>query len=70
MKDNKTQSRVLSILGSLEFDSIEDVFCTKFKWDKILEKVENLTEWQKQRLQNMHSEIQELKEILIRNGVI
>lgn len=64
------QSRIRTILGSVQFDCMQCNFTTKYHWDKIVEEVDNLTEWQKRRLDNMFAEMIELEKILIKTGVI
>ena len=64
------QSRIRIILSSVQFDCLRWNFTTKYNWDKIDTKVDNLTEWQKVRLDRMYSEMVELEEILIKTGVI
>ena len=70
INDMNVQSRIRTILSSVQFDCMQCNFTTKFHWDKIVNKVDNLTEWQKMRLDRMFSEIVELEEILIKTGVI
>lgn len=70
IKDAAIQDRLRTILSSVQFDCMQCNFTTKFHWDKIVEEVDNLTEWQKRRLDNMYSEMIELEEILIKTGVI
>lgn len=70
INDNKIQSRIRTILGSVQFDTMQCNFCTRYKWHRIVEKVDNLTDWQKRRLDNTFKELVELEEILIRTGVI
>lgn len=70
INNNDIQSRIRTILGSVQFDCMQCNFTTKYHWDKIIEEVDNLTEWQKRRLDNMYSEMVELEEILIKTGVI
>lgn len=64
------QSRIRTILGSVQFDCMQCNFTTKFNWDKIVTQIDNLTEWQKMRLNRMFSEMVELEEILIKTGVV
>ena len=64
------QSRIRTILGSVQFDCLRWNFTTKYNWDKIDTEIDNLTEWQKIRLDRMYSEMVELEEILIKTGVI
>lgn len=64
------QSRIRTILCSVQFDCMQCNFTTKFHWDKIITQIDNLTEWQKMRLDRMYSEMIELEEILIKTGVI
>ena len=64
------QSRIRTILGSVQFSCMQCNFTTKYHWDKIEEEVDNLTEWQKRRLDNMFAEMIELEKILIKTGVI
>ena len=64
------QSRIRIILSSVQFDCLRWNFTTKYNWDKIDSEVDNLTEWQKVRLDRMYSEMVELEEILIKTGVI
>lgn len=70
INDMGVQSRIRTILSSVQFDCMQCNFTTKFHWDKIVNKVDNLTEWQKMRLDRMFSEMVELEEILIKTGVI
>lgn len=70
IKNNDIQSRIRTILGSVQFDCIQNNFTTKYNWHKVEQKVDNLTEWQKRRLDNMFAELVELEEILIKTGVI
>ena len=70
INDMDVQSRIRTILSSVQFDCMQCNFTTKFHWDKIVNKVDNLTEWQKMRLDRMFSEMVELEEILIKTGVI
>lgn len=70
INDMGVQSRIRTILSSVQFDCMQCNFTTKFHWDKIVNKVNNLTEWQKMRLDRMFSEMVELEEILIKTGVI
>ena len=70
INDMNVQSRIRTILSSVQFDCMQCNFTTKFRWDKIVNKVDNLTEWQKMRLDRMFSEMIELEEILIKTGVI
>ena len=70
INDMNVQSRIRTILSSVQFDCMQCNFTTKFHWDKIENKVDNLTEWQKMRLDRMFSEMVELEEILIKTGVI
>ena len=70
INDMGVQSRIRTILSSVQFDCMHCNFTTKFRWDKIVNKVDNLTEWQKMRLDRMFSEMVELEEILIKTGVI
>ena len=70
INDMGVQSRIRAILSSVQFDCMQCNFTTKFHWDKIENKVDNLTEWQKMRLDRMFSEMVELEEILIKTGVI
>lgn len=70
INDMGVQSRIRTILSSVQFDCMQCNFTTKFRWDKIVNKVDNLTEWQKMRLDRMFSEMIELEEILIKTGVI
>ena len=70
INDTNVQSRIRTILSSVQFDCMQCNFTTKFHWDKIVNKVDNLTEWQKMRLDRMFSEMVELEEILIKTGVI
>ena len=64
------QNRIRTILSSVQFDCLRWNFTTKYNWDKIDTEVNNLTEWQKMRLDRMYSEMVELEEILIKTGVI
>ena len=64
------QNRIRTILSSVQFDCLQCNFTTKFHWDKIINRVDNLTEWQKMRLDRMFSEMVELEDILIKTGVI
>lgn len=64
------QSRIRTILSSVQFDCLQWNFRTKYNWDKINTEVDNLTDWQKLRLDRMYSEMVELEEILIKIGVI
>lgn len=70
INDMGVQSRIRTILSNVQFDCMQCNFTTKFHWDKIVNKVDNLTEWQKMRLDRMFSEMVELEEILIKTGVI
>ena len=70
INDMGVQSRIRTILSSVQFDCMQCNFTTKFHWDKIVNKVDNLTEWQKMRLDRMFSEMIELEEIPIKTGVI
>ena len=70
INDMGVQSRIRTILSSVQFDCMQCNFTTKFHWDKIVNRVDNLTEWQKMRLDRMFSEMVELEEILIKTGVI
>ena len=70
INDMGVQSRIRTILSSVQFDCMQCNFTTKFHWDKIVNKVDNLTEWQKMRLDRMFSEMVELEDILIKTGVI
>ena len=70
INDMNVQSRIRTILSSVQFDCMQCNFTTKFHWDKIVNKVDNLTEWQKMRLDRMFSEMVELEKILIKTGVI
>ena len=70
INDMGVQSRIRTILSSVQFDCMQCNFTTKFHWDKIVNKVDNLMEWQKMRLDRMFSEMVELEEILIKTGVI
>ena len=70
INDMNVQSRIRTILSSVQFDCMQCNFTTKFHWDKIVNRVDNLTEWQKMRLDRMFSEMVELEEILIKTGVI
>ena len=70
INDMNVQSRIRTILSSVQFDCMQCNFTTKFHWDKIVNRVDNLTEWQKMRLDRMLSEMVELEEILIKTGVI
>ena len=70
INDMNVQSRIRTILSSVQLDCMQCNFTTKFHWDKIVNKVDNLTEWQKMRLDRMFSEMIELEEILIKTGVI
>ena len=70
INDMGVQSRIRTILSSVQFDCMQCNFTTQFRWDKIVNKVDNLTEWQKMRLDRMFSEMVELEEILIKTGVI
>ena len=70
INNNDIQSRIRTILGSVQFGCMQCNFTTKYNWDKIEEEVNNLTEWQKRRLDNMFAELVELEEILIKTGVI
>ena len=70
INDMGVQSRIRTILSSVQFDCMQCNFTTKFHWDKIVNKVDNLTEWQKMRLDRMFSEMIELEDILIKTGVI
>ena len=70
INDMGVQSRTRTILSSVQFDCMQCNLTTKFHWDKIVNKVDNLTEWQKMRLDRMFSEMVELEEILIKTGVI
>ena len=70
INDMNVQSRIRTILSSVQFDCMQCNFTTKFHWDKIVNRVDNLTEWQKMRLDRMYSEMIELEEILIKTGVI
>ena len=70
INDMGVQSRIRTILSSVQFDCMQCNFTTKFHWDKIVNRVDNLTEWQKMRLDRMYSEMIELEEILIKTGVI
>ena len=70
INDMGVQSRIRTILSSVQFDCMQCNFTTKLHWDKIVNKVDNLTEWQKMRLDRMFSEMIELEEILIKTGVI
>ena len=70
INDMGVQSRIRTILSSVQFDCMQCNFTTKFHWDKIINRVDNLTEWQKMRLDRMFSEMVELEEILIKTGVI
>ena len=60
IKDMNVQSRIRSILGSVQFDCMECNFTTRYRWDKVIEEVDNLTEWQKRRLDRMYSEMLEI----------
>ena len=64
------QNRIKTILSSVQFDCLRWNFTTKYNWDKINTEVNNLTEWQKVRLDSMYLEMVELEEILIKTGVI
>ena len=64
------QNRIRTILSSVQFDCRRWNFTTKYDWDNIDTEVDNLTEWQKMRLDRMYSEMVELEEILIKTGVI
>lgn len=64
------QNRIREILSNIQFNCLRWNFRTKYNWNKIDTEVNNLTEWQKLRLDIMHSEIVELEEILIKTGVI
>lgn len=70
INDMGVQSRIRTILSSVQFDCMQCNFTTKFHWDKIINRVDNLTEWQKMRLDRMFSEMVELEDILIKTGVI
>lgn len=70
INDMNVQSRIRTILSSVQFDCMQCNFTTKCHWDKIAGRVDNLTEWQKMRLDRMFSEMVELEEILIKTGVI
>ena len=70
INNNDIQSRIRTILGSLQFDCMQCNFTTKYNWDKVEQEVDNLTEWQKRRLDNMFAELIELEQILIKTGVI
>ena len=70
INDMNVQSRIRTILSSVQFDCMKCNFATKFHWDKIVTQIDNLTEWQKLRLDRMYSEMIELEEILIKTGVI
>ena len=70
INDIGVQNRIRTILSSVQFDCMQCNFTTKFHWDKIINRVDNLTEWQKMRLDRMFSEMVELEEILIKTGVI
>lgn len=70
INDMSVQSRIRTILSSVQFDCMQCNFTTKFHWDKIINRVDNLTEWQKMRLDRMFSEMVELEDILIKTGVI
>ena len=70
INNNDIQSRIRTILGSVQFDCMQSNFTTKYNWNKVEQEVDNLTEWQKRRLDNMLAELVELEEILIKTGVI
>ena len=64
------QNRIRTILSNVQFNCLRWNFRTKYNWDKIDTEIDNLTEWQKLRLDIMYSEMIELEEILIKIGVI
>ena len=70
INNTDVQSRIRTILGSVQFDCLQCNFTTKYTWHKVEQEVNNLTEWQKRRLDNMYSEMVELEEILIKTGII
>lgn len=70
INNSDIQSRIRTIISNVQFNCLQWNFRTKYNWDKIDTEVDNLTEWQKFRLDSMYSEMVELEEILIKTGVI
>ena len=70
INNGDVQNRIRTILSSVQFDCLRWNFRTKYNWDKINTEIDNLTDWQKLRLDKMYSEMVELEEILIKTGVI
>ena len=70
INNGDVQKRIRTILSNVQFNCLRWYFGTKYNQDKIYTEIDNLTEWQKLRLDIMYLEMIELEEILMQIGVI